>query len=350
MTRLSDGFLQSNDRKLIKLGPMSLLVRPRFLLIYGVVVAALLGFALWLLPQGLYETPLSSLWHSADQTGVQQMIWKDFRLPRILTAILAGAMLGIAGAALQTLARNGLADPGLVGVKEGAAVAVIGMAVFLPEVAPGWRSLAGLAGGLSVALVVALLARDMSKARFVLIGIGVSWFLHGIIACFMTTADIRNVQTALIWLAGSLHASSWESFQNMLYWAVAGLGLLIAGTRQIDTLLLGRHCAMGLGTNVKLTSALCFLATCMLTSAAVAAVGSLGFVGLIAPHLTRLTLGYRQASLMAGSGLYGAALLLLADSIGRLAFAPLQIPAGIVMAIVGVPFLLALLWQRRDQL
>ena len=339
MNQTADNFMKRYGRRLVRLGSYSVLLRPRQVMACALGIIGLLLFALWMLPQGQFDTPLSSFWHAVGNSDVQRM-----------TALLAGAMLGAAGAALQTLSRNGLADPGLVGIKEGAALAVVGMAIFAPDVAPAWRSVAGLAGGLSIALVVALMARDMSKVRFILIGIGISWLLHGVIACFMTTADIRNVQTALIWLAGSLHAASWETVQSMLYWAVAGLALLLIGARNIDTLILGRTTATGLGTNVSVTSALCFLASCVLTSAAVAAVGSLGFVGLIAPHLARLTLGVRQASLLIGSILYGAGLVLLADSIGRLVFAPLQIPAGIVMAIVGVPFLLVLLWQRRDQL
>lgn len=350
MNQTADNFMKRYGRRLVRLGSYSVLLRPRQVMACMLGIIGLLLFALWMLPQGQFDTPLSSFWHAVGNADVQRMIWQDIRLPRILTALLAGAMLGAAGAALQTLSRNGLADPGLVGIKEGAALAVVGMAVFAPDVAPAWRSVAGLAGGLTIALVVAMLARDMSKVRFILIGIGISWLLHGVIACFMTTADIRNVQTALIWLAGSLHAVSWETLQSMLFWAVAGLALLLIGARNIDTLILGRTTATSLGTNVSITSTLCFLASCILTSAAVAAVGSLGFVGLIAPHLARLTLGVRQASLLIGSILYGAGLVLLADSIGRLVFAPLQIPAGIVMALVGVPFLLVLLWQRRDQL
>lgn len=348
MSNPAHDVMAAHGRRQLRLGPLHCLVRPRVAVACGLALLGLLLGALWVLPQGLYETQLSSLWRSTDP--MQRMVWLDFRLPRVLTALLAGGMLGVAGAAMQTLARNGLADPGLVGIKEGAAVAVVGMAVFFPDVGAAWRSAAGLLGGLCVASVVVALSRDLSKVRFILVGIGVSWLLHGVIACFMTLADIKDVQTALVWMAGSLHAAAWETFWPALCWAVVGTVLLVVGARGAGTLVLGAPAAAGLGVALKRASALYFVGACVLTAAAVAAVGSLGFVGLIAPHLARLTLRGRQAALLTGSVLYGAGLVLLADSLGRLVFAPLQIPAGVVMAVVGVPFLLALLWRRRDQL
>lgn len=337
--------MRRNGRRLARLGPWQFLLRPRLALLCAAGALALALLAAAVLPLGPYEALSGGL-----PQATHRMVWHDIRLPRILTALLVGAMLGMAGAALQTLARNALADPGLIGVKEGAAVAVVAVAVFAPQLASGWRTAAGLAGGLAVALLVAALARDLSKVRFILVGIGVSWLLHAVIAVFTTTADIQDVQTALIWMAGSLHSASWQTLAATVPWAAAGIAGLLASSRAADAGSLGQGVAAGLGVNLRRLHGLRLLAPCLLTAAAVAAVGSLGFVGLIAPHLSRLSLGGRQLALLAGSGLYGAALVLLADSIGRLAFAPLQIPAGIVMAAIGVPFLLALLWRRRDQL
>ncbi|MFT4190884.1 MAG: iron ABC transporter permease [Comamonas sp.] len=372
--------LHRNGRRLARLGHWQFVLRPRLAALWAVGVLALALLAAAVLPLGPFETlagggtaasapastaaPATSAADAATGPAVhgeaeteaetlaelRHMIWRDFRLPRILAALLVGAMLGLAGAALQTLARNELADPGLVGVKEGAAVAVIAVALLAPQLASGWRTAAGLAGGLAVALLVAALSRDLTRVRFILVGIGVSWLLHAAIAIFTTTADLQDVQTALIWMAGSLHAASWPTLAATAPWAAVGLLLLLASSRAADVASLGPGVAAGLGVNLRRLHALRLLAACLLTAAAVAAVGSLGFVGLVAPHLSRLSLGGRQLALLAGSGLYGAALVLAADSIGRLAFAPLQIPAGIVMAIIGVPVLLALLWRRRDQL
>ncbi len=129
-----------------------------------------------------------------------QILW-DLRMPRVLLALLAGAMLGLAGCAMQTLTRNGLADPGLLGVKEGASVAAILFALHAPIHHGFGRIAAGMAGGLIVALLVAAIARDLTRMRFVMIGIGISWALAAILSIILTTADIRDVQSAMVWMA-----------------------------------------------------------------------------------------------------------------------------------------------------
>jgi iron complex transport system permease protein len=126
----------------------------------------------------------------------------DIRLPRLLMAVLCGAMLGMAGAAMQSITRNGLADPGLIGVKEGCSAAVLLLIFQFPALGLAWRPLVGMAGGLLTALLVVALARDISRPRFILIGIGVSWAFAAAMGVFMT-ADVRDVQTAMLWLAGA---------------------------------------------------------------------------------------------------------------------------------------------------
>jgi iron complex transport system permease protein len=350
--------LQRHDLHLLRLGRWQFLLRPRLMLRCACAALLLTLLAALVLPLGPYETVSAQMPTDAEVAALQAQleqamaltVWRDIRLPRILTAMLVGAMLGMAGAALQSLARNELADPGLIGVKEGAAVAVIAVALWAPQLAPVWRTGAGLAGGLVVTMLVAALARELAKVRFILVGIGVSWLLHALIATFLTTADVKDVQIALIWIAGSLHDASWQTLLATLPWAGLGMLMLLASSRAADAAALGHGVAQGLGVRLRPLYLLRLLAPCLLTATAVAAVGSLGFVGLIAPHLARLSLGGRQLALLLGSALYGANLVLLADSLGRLAFAPLQLPAGIVLAVVGVPLLLVLLWRRRDQL
>ncbi len=273
----------------------------------------------------------------------------DIRLPRILMALLCGAMLGLAGAAMQSITRNGLADPGLIGVKEGASIVVLALVLFFPAVGLVWRPLAGMVGGIAVALLVLTLARDCSRPRFILIGIGVSWSLAAAVGIFMTTADVRDVQTAMIWLAGSLQAATWP----LLAVAFAGR---CPGPSSCSVRPGGGRGAAGRPdrhrprrTSAAADGAALF-APVLLTSASVSCVGSLGFVGLMAPHMARFVLRGGQVSLLCGSALIGALLVLATDTLGRLAFAPLQIPAGIVIALVGCPFFVVLLWRRRDAL
>ena len=203
---------------------------------------------------------------------------------------------------------------------------------------------------LFMALLVLALARDCSRPRFILIGIGVSWTLAAAVGIFMTTADVRDVQTAMIWLAGSLHAATWPLLVVAVCWALPGAMILFLTARAADVALLGDRTAIGLGVRLQQLTLLRFFAPVLLTSASVSCVGSLGFVGLMAPHMARFLLRGGQVALLCGSALIGALLVLVTDTIGRLAFAPLQIPAGIVIALVGCPFFIVLLWRRRDAL
>ncbi|HBZ7217246.1 TPA: iron ABC transporter permease [Klebsiella pneumoniae] len=201
-------------------------------------------------------------------------------------------------------------------------------------------------------LARALLApQEMGEQpRFILIGIGVSWSLAAAVGIFMTTADVRDVQTAMIWLAGSLQAATWPLLAVAFCWTLPGAIILFCTARAADVALLGDRTAIGLGVRLQQLTVLRFFAPVLLTSASVSCVGSLGFVGLMAPHMARFVLRGGQVSLLCGSALIGALLVLATDTLGRLAFAPLQIPAGIVIALVGCPFFVILLWRRRDAL
>lgn len=332
----------------------SVLIRPR-LLIICLLLALLVGIvASCALPGGSVDIPLSGIWRLLwlpTQPGNEQhtILW-DIRLPRILLAVLCGAMLGMAGAAMQALTRNGLADPGLIGVKQGASAGVLLLMIAFPGLALAWRPWAGLAGGVLAAGLVIAVARDMSRTRFILIGIGVSWTFSAAISLFITTADIRQVQMALVWMAGSLHSANWPMLTIASGWGSVGALILYATARAADVAQLGPALATGLGLRQRLLTAAQFAAPVMLTAVSVSCVGNLGFVGLMAPHISRLAIGGNQTALLTGSALFGALLVLVADSVGRLAFAPLQLPAGIVMSVLGVPFFLILLWQRRDRL
>ena len=321
----------------LRVGKFSTLVRPKNLLLLGGLFLFAVGILIFGLMQGSFSVPASevgrALFAPENVSTDARYIVQDIRLPRVIMALLCGAMLGMAGAAMQSIARNGLADPGLIGVKEGCSVAV---------------PVAGLAGGLLVALIVIFCARDISRPRFVLIGIGVSWFFAAGIGVFMTTADVRDVQTALMWLSGSLHAANWMLVGISACWMLPAALLLLFTARTADIALLGHQVATGLGVNSSRLALLRVAAPIILTAVCVSCVGNIGFVGLIAPHISRFILRGGQTTLLLGSAVSGALLVILADSIGRLAFLPLQLPAGIIISLIGGPFFLLLLWQRRN--
>ncbi|HCT1663072.1 TPA: iron ABC transporter permease [Enterobacter hormaechei] len=337
----------------VRFSSFSALVRPRALLYLTVLTLAVLLLLSFGLTHGSLPIPASAigraLFYPERLTADAHYIVMDIRLPRLLMAVLCGAMLGMAGAAMQSITRNGLADPGLIGVKEGCSAAVLLLIFQFPGLGPYWRPLIGMAGGLLTALLVAALARDISRPRFILIGIGVSWAFAAAMGVFMTTADVRDVQTAMLWLAGSLHAASWTLVSIAAAWTVPAFALLLFTARAADVALLGNHTATGLGVRTSHLALLRVFAPVVLTAACVSCVGSIGFVGLIAPHMARLLLRGGQTALLTGSAVLGALLVLLADNVGRLAFLPLQLPAGIVISLIGGPFFLLLLWQRRDR-
>ncbi|HDC4404138.1 TPA: iron ABC transporter permease [Enterobacter cloacae] len=336
-----------------RVGPFSGQVRPAA--VARVTLIALMGILLlgFGLTHGSLPIPTSAigraLFSGEPLEADARYIVMDIRLPRLLMAILSGAMLGMAGAAMQSITRNGLADPGLIGVKEGCSAAVLLLIFQFPALGLAWRPLVGMAGGLITALLVVALARDISRPRFILIGIGVSWAFSAAMGIFMTTADVRDVQTAMLWLAGSLHAANWTLVGIAAAWAAPAFALLLFTARAADVALLGNHAATGLGVRTARLALLRVLAPMVLTAACVSCVGSIGFVGLIAPHMARLVMRGGQTALLMGSAVLGALLVLLADTVGRLAFLPLQLPAGIVISLIGGPFFLLLLWQRRDR-
>lgn len=346
--------LQRTGLRTFRVGRFSRLWRPQTACWGVALVAMALGLLLSGLMQGSLPVPVSAIGRALftpDALSAEQeyVVW-DIRLPRLLMALLCGGMLGMAGAAMQSITRNGLADPGLLGVKEGSSVAVLALILLFPALGVAWRPLVGMAGGLLAALIVLLLARDFSRPRFILLGIGVSWTFAAGIGVFMTTADVRDVQTALVWMAGSLHAATWPLLLVACGWALPAALILFLTARASDVALLGNAAAVGLGVRLGWLMRVRFIAPVLLTAACVSCAGSIGFVGLIAPHMARFLLRGGQVALLSGSALLGALLVLVADTLGRLAFAPLQIPAGIVISLIGGPFFLLLLWQRRDRL
>lgn len=338
----------------VALGPLRILLRPRLLKIAAALLVVIVLLLVFGVTRGSLPIPTGAIGRALFMPEVlsaqQVFIVRDIRLPRLLMAIFCGGMLGLAGAAMQSITRNGLADPGLIGVKEGTSVVVLTLILAFPAVSLAWRPLAGMLGGVLVALLVIVLARDLSRPRFILIGIGVSWALSAAMGLFITTADIRDVQTAMTWLAGSLHAATWPLLAVAMAWALPAVVILYLTARAADIALMGNQVANGLGVRLSRLTMLRFIAPVLLTAASISCVGSLGFVGLMAPHMARFMLRGGQVALLTGSALIGALLVLLTDTIGRLAFAPLQIPAGIIISLIGCPFFILLLWRRRDAL
>lgn len=341
-----------NGYWLLRFRALSIKLNRLRMLVVTLLVVALFALSLLALVSGSGHTGWNEFLALASNPAYANglSIISDLRLPRTIMALSCGAMLGLSGAALQSLTRNGLADPGLLGVREGAALVIVTAIITFPHMPLALRPFLGMTGGFAVAAAIAVIAGSLSRLRFVLIGIGFSWLLSSAITLLITVSDIDRVQIALTWMAGSLASVTPDMVPIALTGLLAGSILMFVTARWADVSLLGDSATVGLGVPTKALVIIRLCAPVLMTATAVSCVGSIGFVGLIAPHAARIIIGGGQKSLLAGSMLIGAALLVVSDTVGRTAFAPLQIPAGIVLALVGVPVLLLLLWHRRDQL
>ncbi len=280
-----------------------------------------------------------------------EMIVFDLRLPRVLLALLVGVGLAAAGAIAQAVMRNPLAEPGILGINAGAALAAVIMIVALHDAPIHLLPWAGFGGASAMAAAIYVLSwrnGGTTSLRIILIGIGLS-ALAGAATTFLTVfGEIRDVQRAMIWLAGSVYHANWTGVQVLALWLVAPLALALLSSRELDLIRFGDNAAQSLGQRVNLIRALMILLCTLLSGATVAAAGLIGFVGLVAPHMARRLVGPAHARLIPVSALIGASLVMAADLVGRTVLAPAQLPAGIVTALIGAPFFAYLLWGRRN--
>ncbi len=271
------------------------------------------------------------------------------RLPRTLTACLVGMALAISGTIMQGITRNSLADPGIIGIDAGASLAAVSLIVLFPNLPAGVLPIAAFAGALVASLLIYLLAWDRGThpVRLILIGIGIAAVASAFTNLMVTFGDIKNVSQALVWLAGSVYGRSWEQVLSLIPWLVVFIPLALANAPQLNALALGEEVAKGLGTRVEWQRSLLLLISAALSGAAVATAGTIGFVGLIAPHLARQLVGNMHEGLIPVAAMTGAAIVVIADFLGRMLFAPVELPCGIITAVIGAPYFIYLLIRSR---
>lgn len=311
---------------------------------------------------GVGEYPISPLEVIQTVLGINTgnpdhvFIVMTLRLPRMVLAWLVGMSLGVAGNLVQGLTRNPLASPDLTGVTSGASFAAVTLIVMFPK-APYWLlPVATLAGGLVVAVLLYTLAWRTGSAgggdspmRLILVGIGLSAVLGAMISFMLTFGQVTLVERAMVWLVGSVYASDWSDVQAILPWLAVCLPLAVLSARDLNALNLGEDLAQGLGLRVVAQRGLLLLIAVALCGAVVTVAGTIGFVGLVAPHITRKLVGPMHEGSLPLSGIIGGVVVVLSDLVGRTIAAPAEIPAGIIVALVGAPFFIYLLWQHRER-
>jgi iron complex transport system permease protein len=274
----------------------------------------------------------------------------DTRVPRVVAALAAGTALALAGATIQAVSRNPLAEPAVVGVAQGAGVGVVLLITVVPLAGAWAMAGAGLLGAVTATLLVVGLtvARGgLSTDRLLLVGVGVSAGALAVITLVIVLTDPWNETKALTWLAGSTYGRTLEHLLPVLLCLVVVVPPLVAGRRQLDLMALDDDTPQVLGVRLVPTRLLLLGAAAALTATAVTAVGLIGFVGLVAPHAARALAGGRHARVLPVAALLGAVLVSLGDTAGRTLLAPAQLPAGLLTAVIGAPYFVWLLWRAR---
>ncbi|HEX8251460.1 MAG TPA: iron ABC transporter permease [Pyrinomonadaceae bacterium] len=275
----------------------------------------------------------------------QQTILFDIRLPRVLLGLATGASLAVAGAAFQSLLRNPLAEPYLLGVSNGAALGTMFAFIFFSEFEFA-RPAAAFAGASLATFAVYKMAQSragMNTERLVLSGVIVTTFLSSIIVLLTTLLDATKLRSFTFWLLGDLSQATQNSFYLAIIAAVLGTILLTATARSLNLMMLGERDAFDFGVEVGRTRLIVFATASALVGIAVASSGSVGYVGLVVPHIVRLLLGSDNRRVIPTTAFAGAIFVVLADTVARTAIAPRELPVGAITALIGAPMFIYLL-------
>lgn len=301
---------------------------------------------------GLIQTLLGS-----HPTGEYDVLIYQFRLPRLILAGLIGGGLGLAGAVLQGISRNGLADPGILGINAGAGFAVI-LFMFFFRISLGgadWIAILampafGLVGGLAAALFVYFFSREngrLDSQRFLLTGIALG---SGLSACSLYITLKMNpadFQTAALWSVGSLSYANWACVLTVTPWLLLLVPVILQKAVVLDLFQLDESSMRSLGMNVEREQGILLLCSTGLVSACVAVSGTIGFVGLIVPHLAKSLAGISHQRILPLAALLGMLLVILADFMAKNVFAPAELAVGIMVALIGVPYFIYLLFKSK---
>lgn len=321
----------------IKISPSTRIASTSILLLIFVVISIGMG--------SVYISPLETIQtiFTRSEEMATTIIW-DLRIPRVAVAAIVGVNLALSGALLQAVMRNPLADPGLTGVSSGASVIVLAIMLVFPNFTSFVPIAAMIGGTIAVAIVYALAWKKntISPVRIILAGVAVNAIFGGITGLLSILYSDR-LPAALQWMNGSLGGKGMGDVAVLLPYSMIGWVLALFCIRSANLLSLGEKVASNLGENTNRIRILLSLVAVYLAAVSVSIVGLLGFVGLVVPHMARLIVGTNYRFVIPMSMVLGAVVLVIADTIGRTLFAPLDLPAGIIMAMVGGPYFLYLM-------
>ncbi|RAZ81469.1 FecCD family ABC transporter permease [Planococcus halotolerans] len=286
-------------------------------------------------------------------TFKENFVLFSIRMPRILITVLAGMALALSGAILQSITRNDLADPGIIGINSGAGAAIALFFLFVPVDAGSFvylLPLVAFGGALLTAILIYLFSYQretgLQPIRLILTGIGFSMALSGVMIVLISSAEREKVDFIANWLAGNIWGTDWPFILALLPWLLVLIPFVLYKANRLNMLGLSEPVAVGLGVSVEKERITMLLAAVALAASAVSVTGGIAFIGLMAPHIAKALVGPRHQLFLPLAILTGGWLLLLADTIGRNLLEPSGIPAGVMAALIGAPYFIYLLMKK----
>lgn len=296
-----------------------------------------------------------SLWNTLLGNGTfkQSFTLFEIRLPRIIITLLAGMGLALSGAVLQSISRNDLADPGIIGIHSGAGLGVALFYLFAPTGLFGITFLLPIAafiGAMLTAILIYLFSYErnvgLQPIRLVLIGVGFSLALSGVMIFIFSAVEPFKVEFITKWMSGNIWGADWPYVYSLLPWLVVLIPIVLIKSNTLNILTMSEPSAISLGVNLNRERLILMLAAVALAASAVSVAGSVAFIGLMAPHIAKALVGPRHQLFLPVCLLLGGLLLLLADQLSRWIFNPTPLPAGIMVAFIGAPYFIYLLLKK----
>ncbi|MCU5746924.1 iron ABC transporter permease [Staphylococcus sp. SQ8-PEA] len=332
-------------------------LRMKQLIAIVILAVLLIAACAWSITSGEYKMSVGTFFKTLFGQGAytDSLILLEFRLPRMLITILAGAALALSGALLQSVTRNPLAEPGILGINAGSGF-VIALFVAFGQADPDnfvyVLPIISMIGGILTGIVIFTFSYNrgegITPASMVLVGVGMAAALSGGALTIMATFDQDQAEFIATWLAGNIWGDEWPFVIAFIPWLIILIPFIFTKANVLNLLNTHPDIAKGMGINVSKERFILLLVAILLSSASVSVAGAIGFIGLMGPHIAKTIVGPRHQMFMPLSILIGACLLLVADTIGQTLLQPTGVPAGIVVAIIGAPYFLYLMYRSKS--